>query len=61
MTEGKSEVVAMTERETRAKENWAKRKRKPPRVPGMPCVSFRVCLGIAIAIACSVMGGASIG
>lgn len=51
----------MTERETRAKENWAKRKRKPPRVPGMPCVSFRVCLGIAIAIACSVMGGASIG
>jgi len=59
VTEGKSDVVAMTERETTAKENWRKRKRKPPRVPGMPWVSFKVCLGIAIAW--SVMGGASIG
>jgi len=49
----------MTERETAAKENWRKRKKKPPRVPGMPWVSFKVCLGIAIAW--SVMGGASIG
>lgn len=57
VTEGKSEVEDMTERETRAKENWRKRRRKPPRVPGMPWKSLRVCRGIAL----SVSGGASTG
>lgn len=57
VTEGKSEVEDMTERETRAKENWRKRRRKLPRVPGMPWKSLRVCRGIAL----SVSGGASTG
>ena len=59
MTEGKSEVEAMTERERRAKENWRKRRMKPPRVPGMPWVSLRDCLGLACSV--TVSGGASIG
>lgn len=39
VTEGKSEVKAMTEREAAANKNWKKRRATPSKVPGIPSIS----------------------
>lgn len=59
VTEGKSRVVAITHRDTAANANWKTRNTRPPRVPGMPWISFIRALGGPLAT--SVSGGASIG
>lgn len=59
VTEGKSLVVAMTHSDTAANANWKNRNTRPPRVPGMPWMSFIRALGAPLAA--SVSGGASIG
>lgn len=62
VTDGKSEVVAMTARETRAKANWTERKARLVGVPGMPWISFmRTLLGAnTISSSGVVSGGAEI-
>ncbi|CAI9098020.1 OLC1v1034569C1 [Oldenlandia corymbosa var. corymbosa] len=40
VTEGKSEVVAMTHRDMRAKTNWKRRRKSPHGVPSAPRQSF---------------------
>lgn len=62
MTEGKSLVVTMTHKATIANMNWAKRKERPPIVPGMPWISFiltPIAGGTFAPSVCS--GGASTG
>lgn len=59
VTDGKSLVVAMTHSATAAKANWKNLNTRPPRVPGMPWMSFILALGAPLAA--SVSGGASIG
>ena len=58
VTEGKSLVVAMTTSAAAAKRNWKNRKASPPRVPGIPSMSFILTMG---AFAPSVVGGSSAG
>lgn len=62
VTEGKSEVVAMTVRETTVKMNWQRRRASPVGVPGMPCTSFILTLrGGAASFLPSIRGGGSTG
>lgn len=58
VTEGKSEVVVMTHRETAAKANWQRRRARAPVVPAIPCTSFILTRGGAASV---VGGGASTG
>ena len=59
VTEEKSEMVTITQRETTAERNWKRRRTRPPGVPAMPWTSFILTLGALLPP--SLSGGASTG
>lgn len=58
-TEGKSREAAMTAKAATANPNWMQRRARPPRVPGMPSMSFILTMGATSPT--SVVGASSTG